>query len=81
MFRSGILGGGGQGVQFPWAAASWYRWLPMTVVVLFSRSAASFSLLPSSVSCNSSTLLRRQASMRISFAEAPCREGTVSALV
>lgn len=53
----------------------------MTVVVLFSRSATSFSLLPSSVSCISSTLLRRQASMRISFAEAPCGEETVSALI
>lgn len=51
----------------------------MTVVVLFSKSAISFSLLPSSVSCISSTLLRLQASMRISFAEAPYGEGTVSA--
>lgn len=76
-----IREGEGHGVQFPCAAASWYRWLPMTVVVLFSKSAISFSLLPSSVSCISSTLLRRQASMRISFAEAPYGEGTVSALV
>lgn len=53
----------------------------MTVVVLFRRSAISFSSLPSSVSCINSTLLRRHASTRISFAEAPCGEGAVSALV
>lgn len=62
-------------VQCPPAAASWYRWLPITVVVLFRRSEISSSLLPSSVSCMSSTLFRRQASMRISLAEAPCTSG------
>jgi len=79
----GVRGGGRprHDVQFPWRAASWYRWFPMTVVVLFRRPAISVSLLPSSVSCISSRLLRRQASMRISFAEAPCGEGAVSALV
>lgn len=61
-----------ENIQFPCEAASWYKWLPITVVVLFSRSAISSSLFPSSVSCISSTLFRRQASIRISLAEAPC---------
>ncbi len=59
-------------VQFPCRAASWYRWFPKTVLVLFNRSVTSSSDLPSITSLRRSTLLRRAASMRSSAEEAPC---------
>ena len=65
-------------VQFPREAASWYKWLPMTVVVLFSSADVSASDLPARTSDRSSVLLRRQASMSCSLAEAPCFHASVS---
>jgi hypothetical protein len=67
--------GGENGVQFPREAASWYKWLPMTVVVLFRSADISASDLPARTSVRSSVLLRRQASMSCSLAEAPCKVG------
>lgn len=65
----------GPNVQCPCSAASWYRWLPMTVIVLFIRAEISSSSLQlPMISVSSSTLLRRQASMTCSLTDAPWEE-------
>lgn len=60
-------------VQFPFKAASWYKWFPNTVLVLFNNSEASSSEWQLSItSCSKSVLFLRQASIKSSPLDAPC---------